>query len=415
MLWRFCLYGFLKNQRYFEPFFVLVLLDKGLDFTRIGLLWGFRELVVNLFEVPSGSFADVHGRRASMIASFVAYAVSFALFGAAQHLGWLFAAMFFFAIGESFRSGTHKSMIFTWLRTQGRLAERTRIYGLTRSWSQLGSALSGLLAAVFVLVSDGYHYVFYLSIVPALLNIVNFLGYPREVDGASVERVSVRRMAAHTWAALGDCLRRSSLRRLILESASFEGMFDAAKDYLQPVLKAAAVGAAGLLVATASLSEAQQSALLVGPVYFVLHLGSSAASRQAHRLCERLGHEDHAATVAWRICAALYLVVLASAWWSWSALLILGFVGLHVLQSLWRPILISRFDAHSRENQGATILSIESQSQRVATMILAPLLGVLVDWTWASGIGVWPVGLAGLLLAAPFALRRAPARPAAAR
>ena len=55
MLFRFSLYGFLKNQRYFEAFLVLVFMDKGLSFFQIGLLVGFRELMVNLFEIPSGA------------------------------------------------------------------------------------------------------------------------------------------------------------------------------------------------------------------------------------------------------------------------------------------------------------------------------------------------------------------------
>ena len=38
MLVRFSLYGFLKNQRYFEPFIILFFLEKGLSFTQIGLL-----------------------------------------------------------------------------------------------------------------------------------------------------------------------------------------------------------------------------------------------------------------------------------------------------------------------------------------------------------------------------------------
>jgi hypothetical protein len=67
MLFRFSLYGFLKNQRYFEPFLVLALLEKGLGFFEIGLLIGFRELTVNLLEIPSGAVADVWGRRRSMI------------------------------------------------------------------------------------------------------------------------------------------------------------------------------------------------------------------------------------------------------------------------------------------------------------------------------------------------------------
>ena len=37
MLFRFSLYGFLKNQTYFEPFLVLAFLEKGLNFGMIGL------------------------------------------------------------------------------------------------------------------------------------------------------------------------------------------------------------------------------------------------------------------------------------------------------------------------------------------------------------------------------------------
>jgi len=48
MIFRFSLYGFLKNQRYFEAFLILVFLDKGLDFFRIGLLVAARELTVNV-------------------------------------------------------------------------------------------------------------------------------------------------------------------------------------------------------------------------------------------------------------------------------------------------------------------------------------------------------------------------------
>ena len=55
MLARFSLYGFLKNQRYFEPFLVLAFLEKGLSFLDIGLLVAFREATVIAFEIPSGA------------------------------------------------------------------------------------------------------------------------------------------------------------------------------------------------------------------------------------------------------------------------------------------------------------------------------------------------------------------------
>ena len=61
MLFRFSLYGFLKNQRYFEPFILLAFMQKGLSFAMIGLLIGFREICINIMEIPTGAVADVAG------------------------------------------------------------------------------------------------------------------------------------------------------------------------------------------------------------------------------------------------------------------------------------------------------------------------------------------------------------------
>ena len=103
-----------------------------------------------------------------MILSFVSYIVSFAVMGSVGlisiegglAIGALFAmlmiAMVFFAIGDAFRTGTHKAMIFTWLRIQGRTDEKTKIYGKTRSWSKIGSAVSVVLASIFVFFSRNF-------------------------------------------------------------------------------------------------------------------------------------------------------------------------------------------------------------------------------------------------------------------
>ena len=99
MLFRFSLYGFLKNQRYFEAFLVLAFLDKGLSFFQIGLLAGFAGFCTNVFEVPSGAVADLYGRRKCMIFSFSAYAAAFAVLAMSSTLWPLFLGMFFFSLG----------------------------------------------------------------------------------------------------------------------------------------------------------------------------------------------------------------------------------------------------------------------------------------------------------------------------
>ncbi len=397
MLARFSLYGFLKNQRYFEPFLLLVFLERGLTFFDIGLLIAFREVTVILLEIPSGAVADVYGRRKSMVLSFVAYIMSFLVFALAQRLPLLFVAMFLFGMGEAFRTGTHKAMIFAWLRLEGRLDERTKYYGYTRSWSKFGSAVSVLVAAALVFISGAYTTVFFFAIPPYVLGIINFAGYPKELDEGVEGRASLATVWRHMSQALVASLKYAKLRRLLLESMGFEGVFHAVKDYIQPVLTAAAAVTVAAYVVVEDWTEPQQAVLLVAPVYLGLYLLSGVASRRAHVLANATGGEDRAALFVWGFAVVVFTGLALAAFYEVFAVVIAAFVSLHVLQNLWRPILISRLDAHGGEFQGATLLSVESQSRRVATMVVAPLIGFAVDAAAARGTGgaFWPIGVLG--------------------
>jgi len=383
MLARFSLYGFLKNQRYFEPFIILFFLDRGLSFTQIGFLIAFRELVINIMEIPSGAVADLFGRRRSMILSFVSYITSFAVFGFSQDYWHMFIAMFFFAIGEAFRTGTHKAMIFTWLRIQERTDEKTRVYGYTRSWSMIGSAVSVVLAAVFVLWTNNYTYVFFFAIVPYLAGLVNFLGYPKELEGQPEGGADVRSVLRHLWQCLRDSLCVRHLRRLLVESMGFEGVYKAVEDYLQPVIKSLAL----MLPVFVLMSDTRRSAILVGAVYVIIYLVSAYASRNAHRLSSFAGGEEKGSRLLWKVVFILYLALIPLLYFQYYYAAIAGFIILSLIQNFWRPMLISRFDAFATETQGATVLSIESQAKSVSTMIIAPILGATVDFVRTGGIG----------------------------
>ena len=354
-----------------------------------------------------------------MIFSFIAYIISFATFGLSgmaaiegklPHrtlIPLLFLAMFFFGIGDAFRTGTHKAMIFTWLRIQGRTDERTKIYGYTRSWSKIGSAVSVILACFFVFTTSNFIYVFFFAIIPYILNIINFLGYPKEVDGKIEKRTSIGEIIRHLKETLMVSVKQASLRRLILESMGFEGFFKASKDYLQPILKAAALPMTAVLFASIQLSDEQKSVVLIGPVFFMLFIMSAFASRNAYRLVPKPGQEDRTARLLWGLSIVIFLVLFPTMYYGIHWIMITGFVVLHIMQNLWRPVLISRFDAHSDEAKGATVLSIESQAKSLSTMIIAPLLGLAIDIVRNHGIGVsefWPIGVLGVVIALGFFL-----------
>ncbi len=390
MLFRFSLYGFLKNQQYYEPFFILAFLEKGLTFFQIGLLIGFRELCVNCLEIPSGSIADLHGRRRVMILSFIGYILSFMVFGLASDIYWLAFAMFLFAIGEACRTGTHKAMIFDWLRAQNRLSEKTKVYGFTRSWSKFGSAISVLIGVALVFKTGSYSTIFLWSIVPYAMGIINFMGYPAWLDNPKGEPLSLGSIFRHLWETLKEVRRLPALRRIYSESMGFEVTYDIGKQYLQPILKHAALAAPVLLW----LDDQRKTAVLVGVVYFVLELLSGVASRHAHRICERAGGEEAAARVLWKLHLVGFIGLGACILAQWYLAAALWFVLLAVLQNLWRPALMTRIDDHSSSDRGATLLSVESQLKSVSIMVAAPCMGFLAD-----KFGFWPVAVFGVLVA----------------
>ncbi|HPJ40436.1 MAG TPA: MFS transporter, partial [Spirochaetota bacterium] len=241
MMTRFSLYGFLKNLDFSQPFLILFYLSLGLSFLQIGILVSFLNICVNIMEIPSGALADIYGRKSAMLVALSSYIIAFAVFACAHTYWPLFIAAFFYAVGDAFRTGTHKAMIFDWLRTNNRLEEKTKVYGYTRSWSKYGSALSVVISSAIVIVSNDYRWIFLCSIVPYVLGIWNMSRYPSYLNSRVDDTISIARIVSHTFGSVGTAFRNSSIRKLIIQSMGFEGVFEVTKDYLQPILKAQAL------------------------------------------------------------------------------------------------------------------------------------------------------------------------------
>ncbi|AQU02702.1 MAG: MFS transporter [Dehalococcoides mccartyi] len=412
MIKRFSLYGFLKNQRYFEPFIILFFLQEGLSYTEIGFLIAFRELFINIMEIPSGAAADLFGRRRSMMFSFIAYIISFAVFGFSEAYWHFYVAMFFFAIGEAFRTGTHKAMIFTWLRIQGRTDEKTQVYGYTRSWSKIGSVVSTIIAVAVVFIARDYSWVFLFAIIPYLAGLINFFWYPKDLEGQPDVHANVKTVFRHLRICLKNSLSISPLRRLMIESMSFEGVFKAVENYLQPLVKNMAL----MLPLFIGMGDIRRSAILIGIVYIILYLSSAYASRMSYRLSKHAGGDTEGSGVCWEMGLLIYLALIPLLVFElyWAA--VIGFIILALIQNFWRPMLISRFDKFASETEGATILSIESQVKSVATMVIAPVMGASVDFLIGRNLGgqFWPVAAIGAIIALSIIITSSRHKPASA-
>lgn len=375
MIFQFSLYGFLKNLRFFEAFLFLFLRDKGLSFTDIGFLLAFKEILVNIFNIPTGAIADLYGRKRSLIFAMLAYVFSFVIFTYSASLSLLYLAMFLFGIGESFRAGTHKAMIFDYLRMNNRLKDKTLVYGQTRSWSQRGSALSVLIGAGIVYWGAGYKNIFLYSIIPYLLGIINIAFYPNSLDQKNETGNSLKEVFTHLFKTTKKCWNSAPLRHLILQSTLYEGQYRSVKDYLQILIGLFAAGLPFFLETEAE----KKTAIFIAVIYFFLYMVSSYASKYSHKFLIFFKTEENAIRKIMLITAGLLFISTIGVFTSYLALAIICFVLIFNLQNIMRPIMTARYDDLSNSEEQATILSVESQANSVGIFILAPILGYTAD------------------------------------
>ena len=381
MIFRFSLYGFLKNLRFFEPFLILYFLSLGLNFFQISILISFREIVINLLEIPSGTFADIFGKKLSMIFSFIFYIFSFLVFSLFSSYAIFFLAFAFFSIGEAFRTGTHKAIIFDYLKQNNMEDQKTRIYGFTRSWSKIGSAVSAVIATGIMFFVKDYHVIFFASILPYALNIVNFLGYPAEPKRKRKEKKG-RLFFTELWGAFRQCFKFKPLRHLLITSMSYEGIFTIAKEYLQPVIKAFALSLPVFLY----LDNHKRTTLLIGIIYVCVFILSSISSRNAYKFVKKNNKSTLQTLLILTIVS--YILIASFLKIDFVIIPILLFLGLYAFQNTWRPIVISQVNEYSPQDKTTTILSIESQSKSFFVFLFAPVFGYLIDHSGIYLLGI---------------------------
>jgi MFS family permease len=390
--YRFCLYGFLKNLRFFEAFLILFLLEKEQSFLAIGSLYAIREITVNIFEVPSGMIADAFGRRRTMIMAFAFYILSFILFYLSRVYAGFALAMIVFSLGEAFRSGNHKAMIYHYLQHMGWDNQKVHYYGNTRSWSQMGSALSALSGAAIVFISGGYRYIFLFSVIPYVLDMINVASYPRFLEGP-VKKTDWNKIRSRFISLLRDLYASISSKKVIriLGSLSmYSGYYKAIKDYLQPVIAAWAV----TIPLFISYREEQRTSVLVGVVFFVVYMLSSLTSRYSGKFSERFS--SLSAPMNFTLLLGFSMGILSGFFyvlelWLLSVLL---FIVVYMVENLRKPVGVAFLGENVRPAVTATVLSVDSQIKSFTAALLAPLFGIFAD---LFGVG-WSLFVVSALL-----------------
>ena len=392
LMWKFRFYGFFKNLRFFEPFLLIMLLDPiiGLSLFEIGLLVSIREIFTYMFEIPSGVIADKFGKKRELLICFIFYIISFVFyfFGldpdvAVSNLVFLVIASIFFGLGESFRSGTHKAMELLWMENEDLLDYKTHVYGSTRAYSLLGSALSAILAVFLKIFISANKWIFLITIIPYILDFILIASYPSYMNDHQPITGGYWNQLKIGFKGVGPTLKSKKIRKAIFSSAIYDAIYKTLKDYIQPIM---VIFIAIFLVQIGKDETDTETtniyiSIILGGTYCIFYLISSLSSKNAFKLKELFHHAKTSMDILFDLFALILLLLALFMSIEIPIIIVLLYLLIYVFENFRRPLAVDYMGEVIPKEERATILSIESQIKSISVLIFAPLFGFIADYS----------------------------------
>lgn len=348
---RFYLYQLITRTEFTGGIWILYLSSRGFSLPQIGLAESAFHLAPVLLELPSGSFADLIGRRWSLAIGALLIAMSSALLFVAPSFWVVLVAMFLTGASYSFRSGADQAYLYDALGEQrssyagilGKLLGATYIVGGATVW--IGAALSDI----------SYAWPYGLAIGGGLAGVWLAAGLsepPRRAEGE--QRVPATKHLRDVATALRQ---RPRVAAMLVFSGGFWAAGTIAYLYLQ-----------------AAFSDRGLSNSTIGLVLAGAMLVNAAGAAVAGRF-ERVG-SFRSQLVVLGIVAGVGLAGLAagSIWLATAA-----YLASNLVTGLLEPLMFAWFNRQLPSEQRATLLSADSWLFSLTMIVAFPLGGWLAE------------------------------------
>lgn len=336
---------------------VALLAARGFSLAEIGLAETVYHIVSLVCEIPSGVFADVIGRKRSLMLSSVMRVLACVAMIASRDLPTVCISIAFTALCNSLASGSGDALAYDSLKLYGDESYFEKYASNQLIIYDVCSAISTLCAGVALFV--GYKVAYGLDILMCAAQLA-VLSTLREIRGVQ-QKERRAGMLRETVTEMLSCLRES-----------FVFMRKAGK--AMPLMFAnSLVGAVDTLLLfflQARLPEAGIPEWALGPALFVMGLGGVVGAKLILRVKRGRYGLIFAVAALMVLCGVLVehsgiYVIMAAGGFISSA-------GDDALQIRTNAILQDMFPSEQR----ATLVSIESFTFSVIMMVLSPLAGV---------------------------------------
>jgi MFS family permease len=336
----YCIYAaYNLSWSFIGSMYVLFLLERGLDLFQASVVPAVYWIVSFLFEVPTGAFADVAGRKKAFLLSCLVRMLAFGMYAFAHDFGAFLVAEFVDALGSTLANGALDAWAVDGMRGEGDTRPADRFFARALVFARVAIIIGGLAGGYLAQRDMTW---------PWMAAAVSF---------ALTGMLAAWRMSEPRPAGTGGAVSHQSLVRTVRE-----GMI-AVRDL--PILwllcsltlaLAFALMPAQLLWQPRMQSLSGEGIWLMGWIWALFNLSSLTGSALLPRL---LGRRRRAVVlsgvVLWR---GLMLGVAAVATGFWPAL-----AGLLLMEAgfgLSEPLLQAWMNEHIAPERRATVLSVRA-------------------------------------------------------
>ena len=350
-IWKLYTGSFLREAIFFIPIMVPFFSGLGFSMEKIFILEAAYAAMLVLLEIPSGYFADLYGRKRSIIIGSLFEFLGITIFVfSGSFVGFLIGEIII-GIGASFCSGAEEAMVYETLLESGEEEHYKKIQGDIFFYARVASTVSNVagafLAAVFLRLP------FYATLVPwGLWVLINFtLIEPKQYEKEFETWKHFKRICKESF------VDNKKLRYFLIYAAIPPGFFLMSFWLYQNYM-----GFAGLPI------------FYFGIVIAAMNIFSGLGSKYAKELEEKL--TPKVSLIIIPIAGILVWVIFASfkSLWLLPLMFITG--------TLWgfvAPIINDFIHRIVSSDRRATVLSIRSFLTRGIFLLLAPFLGWVAD------------------------------------
>jgi MFS family permease len=334
------------------PIIVLFYQENGLSMQNVLTLKAFYSVAIVIMEIPSGYFADIWGRKKTLILGSALGCLGFVVYSFSSDFYGFLLAELVLGIGFSFISGADSALLYDSLLQDKKEGTYLKQESRMMSVGNFAEALAGIAGGSLALISLRTPFIFQIFIafmaIPASMMLMEVERSKDSSKGGFIHILKVVRYAL--W-------ENMQLRLNILYSSIFGCATLSLAWFVQPYLK-----------------QFDMDVSRIGVIWTLLNLTVGFTALFAHRIESRLG----------KIGTSLLIVIGLSSGFILSGVMTtqLGIICLfyfYIIRGIATPILKDYINRITTSDMRATVLSLRNFIIRILFATIAPFLGWYSD------------------------------------